>query len=221
MDLAPVDPVSVVRARLRNGLSSMVPRTHARSLAQLREAYPDLTPDELAERLVAEAARHSAALGTAAACCALAPVPGAAPLATAGESAAASALRTRLTAELHVAYGLLDQSPVNDGSTGHLAQWASRDGRGITSLAALPALALTAARALPKELRRRLRLPSLRTLSAASAVSAGLHSGRRTRRYGEALRRDLRADPTAWSRWPAEVSRTADEGPDGIGKLLE
>jgi hypothetical protein len=202
MDIAPLDPVPVAKARLKDGLSSLVPRTHARNLTQLRAAHPGLAPDELAQRLVADAARNSAAIGTVAACCAFAPIPAAAPLATAGESAAASALQLRLTAELHTVYGLLDPSPVNEGGTGYLAQWASRGSGGVvTSLEALRALALAVTRSLPKKLLRRMRP---RTLFTASAVIAGLHRGRTTRRYGEALRRDLRADPTAWSSWPDE-----------------
>ncbi|HWG23698.1 hypothetical protein [Actinospica sp.] len=203
MDIAPFDPIPVAKARLKNGLSGLVPRTHARSLTLLRAEYPGLEPDELAQRLVADATRQSAAFGVAAACCAFAPLPGAAPLVTAGDSAVTSALRWRLTAELHTVYGLLDPSPVNQGGTGYLAQWASRgSGDVVTSLAALPALALAATRALPKKLRGRLLRP--RALFTATAVSAGLHRGRATRRYGEALRQDLRADPTAWSRWPDE-----------------
>lgn len=179
----------------------MLPRTHARSLTQLRGSYPDLGPDELARKLVADAARNSAAVGATAACCALVPVPAAGPLATVGESAATSAVRTRLTAELHTVYGLLGPSPVNEGATGHLTQWASRDTEGALSLAALPALVLATTRTLPRQLRQRMRL---RTVFAFSAVSAGLHSGRETRRYGEALRKDLRGDPTAWAQWPDE-----------------
>lgn len=202
MDPVPVASAPVFKARLKTGLSSLVPRTHARNLELLRATYPGLSPDELAERLANDAARNSAAVGTAAACCAFAPVPAAAPLATAGESAAASALRTRLTAELHTVYGLLDPSPVNEGSTGHLTQWAARESGGFPPLTALPALAFAATRALPKKLRRY--LPRPRMLLTASAVTAGLRCGGETRRYGEALRRDLRADPTAWSQWPDE-----------------
>ena len=66
----------------------------------------------------------------------------------------------------------------------------------------MAAAILAAAKALPRRLRRR--LPSLRMVLTASAVTAGLRSGRTTRRYGEGLRRDLRADPTAWSQWPDE-----------------
>jgi hypothetical protein len=200
MDLAPVDPAPVIKARLRNALSSLVPNTRARSLPQLRAAYPALPPDEVAEQLIVDAAWTSAAVGVVAACCALTPAAAAAPVAAAGESAAMSALRTRLTAELHTVYGLLDPSPVNAGATGYLTQWASRDAAGATPLAALPALALATAKALPRNLRRR--LPNLRTMLTVSAVSAGLRCGRTTRRYGEALSRDLRADPTAWSQWP-------------------
>ena len=208
MDLAPVDPApaaAVFKARFRNGLSALAPRTQARSLEQLRAAYPELPPDELARRLVADAARTSAAVGAAAACCAIMPLPAAAPLATAGETAAMSALRTRLTAELHTAYGLADPSPVNQGATGYFTQWASRDADGVAALAALPSLALAAARTLPRKMRQK--LPNLRTLLTASAVTAALRCGRTTRRYGDALRRDLRADPTAWSQWPDEVGR--------------
>lgn len=204
MDLIPAKPVPVIKAKLRTGLASLLPHTHARSLPRLRAAHPGLGPDELARRLVADTARRSAAVGAAAACCACAPVPAAAALAAAGESAATSALRTRLTTELYAAYGLLDPSPVNDGATGQLMLRAARDSRGVFSLAALPALALTTTKALPKKLRHR--LPTLRTLFTASVVSAALRTGRDTRRYGEALRDDLRSDPTAWSRWPDEAA---------------
>jgi len=200
MDLAPVEPVPVIKARLRNMLSSLVPRARARNLAQLRAAYPALPPDEVAHRLVADATRISAVVGAAAACCAIAPVVAAAPLATVGETAAMSALRTRLTAELHTVYGLPDPSPVNNGATGYFAQWVARDADGATAIAALPALILAAAKTLPRNVRRR--LPNLRTVLTASAVTAGLRCGRTTRRYGETLRRDLRADPTSWSQWP-------------------
>jgi hypothetical protein len=195
--------VPVLKARLKTGLSARLPRTRARSLPRLRAAYPDLAPDELAARLVSDAARNSAAVGAVAACCALAPIPAAAPLVTVCEPAASSALRTRLTAELHTVYGLLDPSPVNGGATGHLMQWASRDAAGPLSLAAVPALTLAAAKALPRNLRRR--MPGVRTLFATTAVTAALRSGRETQRYGDALRRDLNADPTAWSRWPEDA----------------
>lgn len=196
-----VESVPVLKARLKSGASSMLPRTHARSLSQLRGAYPDLGPDELARKLVSDAARNSAAVGAGAACCALVPLPAAAPLATAGESVVSSAVRTRLTAELHAVYGLLEPSPVNAGSTGNFTQWASRDTNGALTLAALPALMLATTRTLPGKLRRRMRL---RTVFTVSAVSAALHSGRETRRYGEGLRKDLSSDPTAWSQWPDE-----------------
>jgi hypothetical protein len=207
MDVDSVDPAPVLKARLSYGLSELVPRTHARSLPQLRAAYPGLSPDEVARRLVSDAARTGAAVGAVAACCAVVPVPAAAPLATAGESALVSTLRTRLTAELHTVYGLLEPSPVNQGATGHLLQWATRDGGGVTSLAALPALALAATKALPRTLRRH--TPAMRTLLAGGAVAAGLRCGRTTRRYGEALRLDLRDDPTSWSKWPDEVANSA------------
>jgi hypothetical protein len=207
MDLAPVDAAAVIRARLRYALSSLVPRTRARDVAQLRAAYPALPPDEVAQRLVADASRTSAAVGVTAACCALAPVPAAAPLATAGESAAMSALRTRLAAELHAVYGLPDPSPVDEGATGYPARWVPRDADGATALAALPAVALALAKALPRKPRRR--LPKLGTVLTASAVTAGLRCGRTTRRHGEALRRDLRADPAAWSQWPDEPAAPA------------
>ena len=208
------EPVPVLKARFKTGLSSVLPRTRGRNLTQLRETHPDLGPDQLARKLVSEAARNSAAMGTGAACCALAPLPAAAPLATACESAVTSAVRTRLTAELHTVYGLIDPSPVNDGTTGHLAQWASRDSGGALSLAALPAVMLATTRTLPRRLRQRMRL---RTVFTVSAVSAGLHSGRDTRRYGEALRRDLRADPTAWSQWPDEPHAVARaSNPSGV-----
>jgi hypothetical protein len=51
-------------------------------------------------------------------------------------------------------------------------------------------------------------LPKARTLLTTTAVLTGLRAGRQTHRYAEALRRDLVADPEAWSQWPDEPDET-------------
>jgi hypothetical protein len=157
-----VESVPVLKARMKVGVSSMLPSARGRGLPQLRAAYPGLEPDELGRRLVAAAGNDSAAVGRAAALSSLTPLPMAAPLVMAGESAAVTAARMRLTAELGTVYGFVDPSPVNEGATGHLAQWASRDTTGAQAFAVLPALIL-AAMALPRKLRQRLRLRALLT----------------------------------------------------------
>lgn len=194
--------VPVLKARLKTRTASLLPHRYARTLPQLRRAYPGLGPDELAKRLVADAARSSAAVGAAGASCALLPFPGAAPLAAAGESAAAGALRARLATELRTAYGLGGPSSMDEGSAEHFKRWIERSPDGLGSFAAVPGLALSALRAVPRQARRR--LPKARTLLTATAVLTGLRAGRQTRRYAEALRRDLLADPEAWSEWPDE-----------------
>ncbi|HTJ71791.1 MAG TPA: hypothetical protein VL551_29895 [Actinospica sp.] len=187
------------RAKLETGLSRLAPRPHARGLPELRAAYPGLEPDELAEQLVADAARRGAAVGAVAGCCALAPVPLGAPLAALGQSALVSALCTRLTAELHEVFGLPNPSPVNGGTTGYVAQWAAREGKNDLIARAVPAAGWTLVHVLPRAARRR--LPNPRTLLASTAIAAGLRSGRQTRAFGESLRLDLRSDPTARDRW--------------------
>lgn len=195
--------VPVLKARLKTRSASLLPHRHARTLPELRRAYPGLGPDELAKRLVTDAARSSAAVGAAGASCALLPFPGAAPLAAAGESAAAGALRTRLAAELRTAYGLGGPDVVREGTAEHFRQWVSRSPDNLASFAAVPGLALSALRAVPRQARRR--LPKARTLLTTTAVLTGLRAGRRTRRYAEALRHDLVADPAAWTEWPDEA----------------
>lgn len=187
------------RARLETTLSRLAPRPHARELGELRAASPDLQPDQLARLLVREAARRSAAVGAVAGCFTLAPVPMGAPLAALGHSAAVSALRVRLTAELHEVYGLPNPSPVNEGMTGYLSQWAARDGRSDLVAQAVPAVAWTFVRILPRSVRRR--LPHPKSMLAGTAVAAGIRSGRQTRAFGEELRRDLSADPSARDTW--------------------
>ncbi|HET9172352.1 MAG TPA: hypothetical protein VFN97_23195 [Actinospica sp.] len=189
------------RARVETTLSRLAPRPHARDLAELRAAHPGLEPPELAERLVVDASRRSAAVGAVAGCCTLAPVPLGAPLAALGHSAAVSALRVRLTAELHEVYGLPNPSPVNAGTTGYLSQWAARDGRADLVAQAVPAVGWTFVRLLPRSVRRR--LPQRRSLLAGTAIAAGIRSGRQTREFGETLRRDLGADPSARNGWAA------------------
>ncbi|MBR7828000.1 hypothetical protein KDK95_16915 [Actinospica sp. MGRD01-02] len=186
--------------RALNTFSRLAPRPHARNAERLRTTYPGMAPDEIAESLVADASRVSAAVGAVAGFCALAPLPLGAPIAAFGHSTAASALRVRLTAELHEVYGLPNPSPVNAGTTGYVAQWAARDEQQPDLVVrTVPAVAWAVVRTLPRSIRKRLTSP--RTLLASTAVAAGLRSGRRTRKYGESLRRDLRKDPSARLDW--------------------
>lgn len=208
MDLAPLDPTTVVRTRLRTGLSTLVPRVKARDQEALRLAYPGLAPDELARRLVVDTSRRSAVIGAAAACCALTPTVAGAPIAAFGQSVIVASQRIRLAAELHEVYGLPDPSPVNDGATGYLAQLANREGLpGPASTGTIAALGLAAIRTLPRRLRGH--LPRYRTVLTASAALAGLRCGRETHRFGDALRQDLSEDPSALTAWPVRIARPA------------
>jgi hypothetical protein len=208
MDLAPMDPTVVLRARLRNGLSTLVPRVRARDQEALRLAYPGLAPDELARRLVADASRRSAVIGAMAAGLALTPTIAGAPVAALGQSAVVAAQRIRLAAELHETYGLPDPSPVNDGTTGYLALLANREGLPAlaptsTLISSFAAVGLAAVRALPRGLRKH--LPDYRAVLTASAVLAGVRCGRQTHRFGDELRQDLSEDPSARTNWSAPV----------------
>lgn len=195
------------RAALRwmaDTVSDVAPRLPIRDQATLRAHYGDLDADELADRLIRNAARVTASIGAASGGVAAVewvatPTLLTAPVLLAVETVVVVAVEVKLIGELHAVYGLPVPGTLAQRGSVLLRAWTTR--RGVNPL--MPSVAMntvlgTAAR---KELRDRLlrrfsrNITTLGPLLTGAAV-AGFLNSRATTSLGEHVRRDLagRAD---------------------------
>jgi hypothetical protein len=181
-------------------VGDIAPHVPVRNLDTLRRHFDDMDGDQLADRLVRNAARATAGVGAAgggvaALEWAATPTLLSAPILLAAETVAVVAIELKLIGELHEVY----RQPVA-GSTGHRASalvqaWAGQ--RGVNPL--LPGVGVasvlgTAARKeLQKTLLRRFgrNLTTLGPLLTGAAVASYLNQ-RATKKLGEQLKKDLR-----------------------------
>ena len=181
-------------------LLEIAERLPVRDLNTLRAHHPGLSESELAERVIRNASRATAAIGAAGGGIAAVewvapPSLLSAPVLITTETIAVAAVELKLIGELHEVY----QAPVRGSAvqraTALLTSWASR--RGISPLSpggGMSAVLSTAAR---KELRTRLlrrfgrNLTTLGPLLTGAVVGAELNR-RATRLVGEQIRNDLR-----------------------------
>jgi hypothetical protein len=176
-------------------LADVAPQLPVRDLPALRAAYDGRTGDALAEALVTDAARTTAAIGAAGGALASAPTTVlAVPVQLAAETAAVVAVELKLVAELHVVYGRTPTGPPPQVAAGYLRAWA--DTRGLDVTAGPPTMAMVLGTAARQQLRGRL-LRRMGRLSTRAPFLAGAAAGaelnrRETRRLGEELVRDLR-----------------------------
>ena len=119
-------------------LSSVLPRLDLRGAEALRQAYPDLEPDEVAAELIRSASVLTAGIG--AACGALASgaeLTGAGlltvPLPVLADTVLSALVEMRLVAELHAAMGAPLPQPGSQRAAALLRAWAA--GRGVTDAA--------------------------------------------------------------------------------------
>lgn len=180
-------------------LADTVPRVPVRDAAALRAQHPGLSDDDLAQLLIAGAAKVTGAVGVAGG--ALAAVELAAPptllsipAQIAAETLLVAAVEVKLIAELHEIYGM----PATGGTTAraqsYLVSWSHR--RGIDPLAP-GALRMTLGGPAKAALRRRLFRRGARNVSTLGPLLSGAVAGsvvnhRETRRVGEQVRDDLR-----------------------------
>jgi hypothetical protein len=184
---------------LTDVLVDVVPRLPLRDLPTLREQHPGLAPEDLAEVLVAGAAKATAAVGAAGG--ALAAIEFAAPPALltapvqiAAETLLIAAIEVKLIAELHEVYDAAAPGTPRQRATAYLVAWSNR--RGINPLDP-GALQLSLGGPAKAALRRRVVRRAGRNLSTLGPLMTGAVAGsminhRETRRVGEQVRSDLR-----------------------------
>lgn len=180
-------------SRLSDQVLVMAPRLKIRNNAQLREQFPGMSAEDIADALIDGAARASAAAGGAAGLAAALPVLPAFPAEVAAETLVVVGIEIKLIAELHEAYGVPAPGGPAQRMTAYIGAWANR--RGVSVIPG--GVAFAAGSPLTQLLRRRLTARagrsalSLGPLLTGAAAGAYLNS-RETRRLGKQVRRDLR-----------------------------
>jgi hypothetical protein len=185
---------------LADAVTDYAPHIPVRDLLTLREHHGGRSGDDLADALIAAAARATASVGAAGGALAaieLAAPPTllAAPVQLAAETLAVVAIELKLVAELHVVYGRAPLGTRAQVGTAYLMSWAGK--RGIDVTAGPPSLSAVLGTAARQQLRSRVLRRLGRNLSTMAPFLAGAAAGaelnrRETRKLGDALRRDLR-----------------------------
>ena len=184
---------------LTETLIDTAPRIPVRTQETLRAQHPGLSDEELADALVAAAAKATGAVGAAGGALAAVeftapPTLLTAPVQIAAETLLVSVIEMKLIAELHEVYGAGVAGPSRQRATAYLVAWTNR--RGLDPLD--PAgLHLALGGAAKRALRRRLIRRAGRNLSTLGPLMSGAVAGsvvnhRETRRLGEEIRADLR-----------------------------
>jgi len=190
------------RAALRwvaDAVTDVAPHLPVRDRDTLRRHFPGLTDDELAERLIRNAARSTAAIGAAAGGVAAVewvatPTLLSAPVLLAAETVVVVAIEIKLIGELHEIHGVSVPGTGAQRAVGLVQSWANR--RGLNPL--LPGMGVTAllGTAARKELRDRLlrrfgrNLTTYGPLLTGAAVASFLNR-RATLALGRKIRDDL------------------------------
>jgi hypothetical protein len=172
---------------------AMVPRLRLRSQAALREQFPGMSTEDIADALIAGASKASAAIGGAVGAWAALPVVPAFPAEVVTETLALVGIEIKLIAELHEIYGMPATGTAWDRMTAYVAAWSYR--RGVFVVPG--GLALAAGSPLARRLRRRLAARAGRSVFSLGPLFTGAAAGamlnsRETRRLGQAIRADLR-----------------------------
>ncbi|UZJ29207.1 hypothetical protein [Streptomyces endophytica] len=219
----PADPTAPVwRGRARATIAAiadriieLAPRIQVRDLATLRAQFPGLTPEELADKLVAGACAGTATVGAGVGAAAMLPVPPAMPAELATEITGVAVIELKLIAELHEVYGLRPAGNLRQRGMACLTSWTEERGIDIARPASLNA-------ALGGQMKRELRqqimkrtlrnLPSLTPFMVGAAVG-GFMNRRDTRKVAEKIRKDLRARQVPWDALPDALPASPPPGP--------
>ncbi|MCW3842699.1 hypothetical protein ONA70_21605 [Micromonospora yasonensis] len=181
-------------------VAEVAPHVPIRDLATLRRHFPGLDDDELAERLIRNAARATAGVGAAGGGVAavewtVTPTLLSAPVLLAAETVAVIAIELKLIGELHEVHRVPLPTGGSQRAVALVQSWAGQ--RGINPMmpgVGVSAVLGTAAR---RELRDRLLRRFGRNLTTlgpflTGAAVAGYLNRRATRALAEQLRKDLR-----------------------------
>ncbi|MFJ8595038.1 hypothetical protein [Streptomyces sp. NPDC093598] len=201
-------------ALLADRIIEMAPRVPVRDLATLRRQFPGLGPEELADKLVAGAAKATATVGAGIGAAAMLPVPPAMPTELAAEVTGVAAIELKMIAELHEVYGVRPPGNLKQRSTAYLDSWSGE--RGID--ASKPSTFNTALNSrMKRELRQRImkrmvrNMPNLMPFLVGAAVGAVMNRGE-TRKLAGRIRQDLRKIQVPWEALEAlpTLERPAD-----------
>ncbi|MFC9886728.1 hypothetical protein [Streptomyces pilosus] len=205
-------------AHLADRIIEIAPRVPVRDLATLRRQFPGLGPEELADRLVAGAAKATATVGAGVGAAAMMPVPPAMPTELAAEITGVAAIELKLIAELHEVYGVRPAGALAQRSTVYLNSWSEERGVQATKPSTVSA-ALNSR--MKRELRQRImkrtvrNLPNLMPFLVGAAVGAVMNR-RDTRKLAARIRDDLRRIQVPWDVLPElpALERPADVLPE-------
>jgi hypothetical protein len=182
---------------------AMAPRLPVRDQQRLREQFPGLGPEELADALIHGAGRAAAVIGAGAGAAMVLPLPSA-PVEVAVETLALVGIEIKLVAELHEVYGMRAPGSRSERMLAYVAAWAHRRG-----VALAPAgLVVVAGSPLRRRLQRRLIARAARGAMSLGPLLTGAIAGAalnrlETRHLGDDVRKDLRRRspyPANWAR---------------------
>jgi hypothetical protein len=180
------------------------PRVPVRDLATLRRQFPGLTPDQLADKLVAGAANGTSTVGAGIGAAAMLPVPMAMPAELATEVTGVAAIELKLIAELHEVYGQRPPGNLKARTVAYLGSWAEERGIDITKPTTLNvALGGQMKRELRQQIMKRMvrNLPNLMPFMVGAAVGAVMNR-RDTKKLADRIREDLRRSQIPWDALP-------------------
>ncbi|MGX1971652.1 hypothetical protein [Streptomyces kronopolitis] len=183
------------------------PRIPVRDLATLRTQFPGLTPEELADKLVAGACAATATVGAGVGAAAMLPVPPAMPAELAAEVTGVASVEIKLIAELHEVYGLRPAGNFRQRAMACLTSWTEERGIDVTKPASLNfALGGQMRRELRRQIMKRTlrNLPNLTPFMIGAAVGAFMNR-RDTGKLAERIRKDLRAHQIPWDALPGSA----------------
>jgi hypothetical protein len=179
---------------------AVAPRIPVRDLDALRRHFPGLGPEEIADRLVAGAAKASAAVGAGVGAANMLPAPPAWAAGMAAEITAVAAVELKLVAELHEVYGRRPEGDLRARSIAYVRVWSSEHGVDPTRPSTFRAVVDTG---LKQQLRRQIKrrmirnVPNMLPFMVGATVGAVVNR-RDTRRFAEHIRADLRKARVPW-----------------------
>lgn len=171
----------------------MAPRVPIRSIDTIRRQYPGLDPEQLAERLIASAARASSGIGAAIGAAAAVPFVPTLPMELGVETLALVAVELKLVAELHEVYGQQAPGTTPARMLAYLTAWSQRRGVRLTN----NGIAIAVGSPVRRQLERRLLAKAGQSTLALAPLLTGAAAGalidhHETRRLGNLVRDDLR-----------------------------
>ncbi|MFG2713295.1 hypothetical protein ACGFX2_22440 [Streptomyces goshikiensis] len=217
--------VRAVVLYIADRIIEIAPRVPVRDLATLRAQFPDLGPDQLADKLIAGAANATSTVGAGIGAAAMLPTPPAMPAELAAEITAVAAIELKLVAELHEVYGQRPPGGLTERSTAYLTAWTEERGIDLTKPTTLnAALGGQMKRELRQQIMKRMfrNLPNLMPFMVGAAVGAVMNR-RDTRKLAEKVRTDLRGRAVAWDalRPLPPLEQPAQPLPEVLGAALE